>query len=64
MNGIVDVMREETRSASKSHINYIFTVGTVGTGTIQGNTDFHRTDDHDGSLTPIKLLEREASKTF
>lgn len=36
--------------------------GTLGTGTIQGNTDFHHTDDHDGSLRPIKLLEREAAK--
>lgn len=35
-----------------------------GTGTIRGNTDFCHTDDHDGSLTLIKLLEREASKTF
>lgn len=38
--------------------------GTLGTGTIQGNTDFHHTDDHDRSLRRIKLLEREASKTF
>lgn len=36
--------------------------GTLGTGTIQGNTDFHHTDDYDGSLKPIMLLEREASK--
>lgn len=38
--------------------------GTLGTGTIQGNTDFHHTDDYDGSLKPITLLEREASKTL
>lgn len=38
--------------------------GTLDTGTIQDNTDFHHSDDHDGSLRRIKLLKREASKTF
>lgn len=38
--------------------------GTLGTGTIQGNMDFHHTDDCDGSLKLITLLEREATKTF
>lgn len=59
VNGIVMSWGRKQEVQASHTLQYF---GTLGTGTIQGNTDFHHTDDYDGSLKPIMLLEREASK--